>query len=518
MIPNISNKISWLKNNPEIIKNINRGIERESLRINYNGNLSKNYHPESLGSPLTHKLITTDFSENLIEFITPKIKNINCMLTMLRDIHRHTTSKLNNELLWPMSMPCYIDKNKKILLSKYGNSHIGRIKSIYREGLKNRYGIAKQIISGIHYNFSFSINFWKEHVKINNKKYNKEYISNNYFKLIRNYYRFGWIITYLFGASPAICSSFLNNYSTKLPFIKTYKNTLYLPYATSLRLSNLGYKNKFINNNFYIAFNSLKEYNLKLKYLTKTPCNTYKKIGLKKNEKYLQLNNNILQNESELYTLIRPKRTINTNESLSDALLNKGVEYIEIRSLDINPFSPIGINEKQIRFIDIFLIWCLLIKSPKFNKNEFKNINKNWNKIILEGKKPELLININNKKKTIKKIGLYILKDLKKIAKIFDKLNNNYKYQKICNKIIKKIKNPNLTLSSYLLNKLLKYGINDFGLILAKKHNKKLNTESLEIINNKNFKYEKIKSNKLNENLENKNQSNFEKFIKNYNK
>ncbi|VTR46821.1 Glutamate--cysteine ligase [Serratia fonticola] len=181
------------------------------------------------------------------------------MLTFLRDIHRHVARNLGDERMWPLSMPCFINAEQDIELAQFGTSNVGRMKTLYREGLKNRYGALMQTISGVHYNFSLPLEFWQAWAGVEDEESGKEQISAGYFRLIRNYYRFGWVIPYLFGASPAICSSFLKGRETDLPFERNERGMCYLPYATSLRLSDLGYTNKS-QSNLGITFNDLQTY------------------------------------------------------------------------------------------------------------------------------------------------------------------------------------------------------------------------------------------------------------------
>lgn len=319
--------------------------------------------------------------------------DIEHMLTFMRDLHRYTARNMGDERMWPLSMPCYIAEGQDIELAQYGTSNTGRFKTLYREGLKNRYGALMQTISGVHYNFSLPMAFWQAKCGDISGADAKEKISAGYFRVIRNYYRFGWVIPYLFGASPAICSSFLQGKPTSLPFEKTECGMYYLPYATSLRLSDLGYTNKS-QSNLGITFNDLYEYVAGLKQAIKTPSEEYAKIGIEKDGKRLQINSNVLQIENELYVPIRPKRVTRSGESPSDALLRGGIEYIEVRSLDINPFSPIGVDEQQVRFLDLFMVWCALADAPEMSSSELACTRVNWNRVILEGRKPGLTLGI----------------------------------------------------------------------------------------------------------------------------
>ncbi|QCI23930.1 glutamate--cysteine ligase [Buchnera aphidicola (Macrosiphoniella sanborni)] len=519
MIEDISKKISWLREHPKLLTGIFRGIERETLRIKKNGDFSQTKHPYFLGSPLTHQWITTDFSENLLEFITPASNKIDDLLSFLTDIHCFTASNINDERMWPFSIPYSYNKNNNIQIAQYGNSNLGKMKSVYRTGLKNRYGDLINTISGVHYNFSLPLCFWKYWKTTEQKKNSFDYVSKGYLHLIRNYYRFGWIIPYLFGASPAIPSDFLNNSNTniKYQFKKNKENIFYLPWSTSLRISNIGYtQTKILDLN--IMFNNFDEYLTSLQKALDTPSRKFINIGLKdKKNNFQQLNTNFLQTENELYTQIRPKRNIKNGETPIEALKKRGIEYIEIRSLDINPFSPIGIDKNQILLLDLFLIWCALIDSPKTNKKDFILINKNWEKIIFEGRKPNQKMYIYNQNKTKKLIEIseIIFKDLKKIALILDKHSKNLEYQIVCEKMRLFFFNPQLTYSARILQLLIKEGIKKTGLYLSQKYYKKFINHNISNINKKILQQEVEYSHQKQTQIEKSDTLSFEEYIKN---
>lgn len=518
MIPDVSDAISWLEANPYALKGIGRGIEREGLRINASGTLAQTPHPEVLGAALTHKWITTDFAEALLEFVTPVDENVDHMLILLRDIHRHVALNLGGERLWPMSMPCFIDSTQAIKLAQYGTSNIGLMKTLYREGLKNRYTTLVQIISGVHYNFSLPLTFWQARTGVTDMVSGKDIISDGYLRLMRNYYRYGWIIPYLFGASPGICASFLHNRKTKLPFKVARSGLVYLPYATSLRLSDLGYTNKS-HSQLDITFNNLEDYIYKLKQAIKTPATDYLKIGLQKDGRYLQLNTNILQIENELYAPIRPKRITQSNESPCDALMRGGIEYIEVRSLDINPFSPIGFTEEQVQFLDLFLVWCILAEASEMSTDELYYTRDNWNRVIIEGRKPGLMLGIACGKDELPLtiLGKALFKDLQRLAKTFDKNNGNNQYQQVCTKLVAGFDYPELTLSALLLEKMKEHGISKLGLILANKYHKILSKEPLEVLTEAYFTAEQQRSWQKQREIEAGSTSSFEDFLASHN-
>ncbi|EKM0375284.1 glutamate--cysteine ligase [Cronobacter turicensis] len=495
MIPDVSQALAWLTEHPEALKGIRRGLERETLRVTPDGELATTGHPESLGSALTHKWITTDFAEALLEFITPVDGDIDHMLTVMRDIHRHTARALGNERMWPLSMPCYIKEGQDIELAQYGTSNIGRFKTLYRSGLKNRYGALMQTISGVHYNFSLPLAFWQAKCQVEDAESGKEAISAGYFRLIRNYYRFGWVIPYLFGASPAICSSFLQGKPTKLPFEKTDCGMYYLPYATSLRLSDLGYTNKS-QSNLGITFNDLHSYVAGLKRAIKTPSEEYAKLGLKKDGEYLQINTNILQIENELYAPIRPKRVTRDGESPSDALLRGGIEYIEVRSLDINPFSPIGVDENQVRFLDLFMVWCALADAPEMSSDELLCTRANWNRVILEGRKPGLTLGIGceTAQFPLEKVGKDLFRDLRRVAQTLDGIHGGQEYQQVCDRLVACFDDPELTYSARILRSMIENGIGGTGRMLADNYRTMLREEPLQTLHEEDFRQEQAAS------------------------
>lgn len=460
MIPDVSQALAWLEKHPQALKGIQRGLERETLRVNADGTLATTGHPEALGSALTHKWITTDFAEALLEFITPVDGDIQHMLTFMRDLHRYTARKLGDERMWPLSMPCYIAEGQDIELAQYGTSNTGRFKTLYREGLKNRYGSLDANHLRRTLQFFITDGVLAGEMRRYGRRSGKRKISAGYFRLIRNYYRFGWVIPYLFGASPAICSSFLQGKPTTLPFEKTDCGMYYLPYATSLRLSDLGYTNKS-QSNLGITFNDLHEYVAGLKRAIKTPSEEYARIGVEKDGKRLQINSNVLQIENELYAPIRPKRVTRSGESPSDALLRGGIEYIEVRSLDINPFSPIGVDEQQVRFLDLFMVWCVLADAPEMSSDELLCTRTNWNRVILEGRKPGLTLGIGceTAQFPLPKVGKDLFRDLKRVAQTLDSIHGGEEYQKVCDELVACFDNPELTFSARILRSMIDEGI-----------------------------------------------------------
>ena len=428
-----------------------RGIEREALRVLPEGRLSERAHSDRLGAALTHPNITTDYSETLLEFITPVSYAPETAIAQLEDVQKFTLSQLDGELLWPMSMPCFVEDDDKIQLAQFGKSNVGKMKTVYRQGLKNRYGSMMQVISGIHFNFSFPQSFWHSLQAIEkNSDALDEYISDKYFALLRNYKRYCWLIPYLYGSSPAVCGSFLRNKPTDLPFKKTDKGYMYLEYATSLRMSDLGYTNSE-QSSLQICYNNLSGYLDGVKNAINLPSKKFEKIGVKVDGEYQQLNTNVLQIENELYAPVRPKCVAKAGEKPSQALRNRGVEYIEVRALDVNPFSATGISVEQIRFLDIFLTFCMLEDSPRLTCDEQAITEENMDAIVVRGRDPKLRLRDNTEDKSVRHWGNEIFNKMKSVAVLLDQANDSRLYSDVLAIEAAKISDANLTPSAKIL-------------------------------------------------------------------
>ncbi len=399
------------------LRQIRRGVEKESLRVDANGTLSQLPHPPGLGSPLTHPSITTDYSEALLEFITPVEESVAGVLNQLEKTHRFAYQHLHQERLWVTSMPCIVHGDNSIPIARYGSSNIGQMKHFYRVGLSSRYGRLMQAIAGIHYNFSLSDDFWSHWQEIQgNTLPTASYRSDCYLALVRNFYRYTWLVAYLFGASPAVCGSFVEGKKHQLePF---GQSSYYLPYATSLRMSDLGYRSA-VQEQVNFSLDNLDGYVEALRKATETPHTPYKDIGVKVDNGYRQLNHNLLQIENEYYAPVRPKRVARSGEKPSHALRDRGIEYVEVRCLDLDPFSPVGIDQHTICFLDLLLLHCLFEDSAPLSKHEIREINHNLQRVVLEGRRPELK-RLDGSSQTLTEEGSRLLDDLVTLATLLD--------------------------------------------------------------------------------------------------
>ena len=348
---------------PAILRGLRRGIEKESLRVRPDGTLAATPHPPALGSALTHPHITTDFSEAQLELITGVHPSVDACLDELRHIHQFVYRHIGDELLWCGSMPCRLPEENAIPIARYGPSNVGRAKTVYRIGLSHRYGRRMQTISGIHYNFSLPEAAWSL-TSLGDA-------SEAYFALIRNFRRHAWLLLYLFGASPAVCASFVEGRAHELRELAP--GTLYLPYATSLRMGRLGYLSE-AQDSLAVSYNDLASYTASLYDALTKPHPPYEAIGICEGDDYRQLATSLLQIENEFYSTIRPKRVIFPGERPLHALRERGVEYVEVRAMDLDPFPAIGIDAGTIRLLDVFLLHCLLTDSPPDTRQEIEAI------------------------------------------------------------------------------------------------------------------------------------------------
>ncbi|WP_416305251.1 glutamate--cysteine ligase [Neptunicella sp. SCSIO 80796] len=437
-----------------LLTGIRHGIEREALRINPNGTLAQTPHPQVLGAALTHDWITTDFSESLMEFITPAETDPQVTMDQLFDIHKYVYANIGDEKLWPMSMPCFIQHQDQIPLAQYGTSNIGKMKTLYRTGLKNRYGSMMQAIAGVHFNFSLSGDFWQQWlVKEDGSEVTQDDISAAYFAMIRNYRRFCWMIPYLFGASPALCGSFIKDKNTTLPFEQLGKGTVYLPYATSLRMSDLGYTND-AQSGLYICYNELDNYVASLRKAIHTPSTKFEKFAGKIDGKLQQLNANVLQIENELYSPIRPKQPTLPLEKPTDALAARGISYIEVRALDVNPFSPVGIELEQFYFLDVFLLYCLLAPSADLNNDTFRETEVNLRTVVEQGRQPGLSLLQNGEQVAMQQWAKQIFDSLGEIAAILDNVHQGDNFSRAVEAQWRKFADPDQTPSARILSLL----------------------------------------------------------------
>lgn len=427
------------------------GLERESLRVSRDGSIAQTPHPVKFGSSLTHPHITTDYSEALLEFVTRPYTNKENLLSFLRDCQTFVYRELSDELLWASSMPCVLSGETSIPIAKYGQSNLGKMKEAYRRGLGHRYGRTMQVIAGIHYNFSFSDEFWRHYQAMSGDSGNlQDFVSDAYFKIIRNLQRHGWLIPYLFGASPAVCRSFLNGAETDMAVFD--ESTYYYPYATSLRMSDIGYQNsKEDKAGIHVSYDGVPQYTQCLRHAISTVHAPFSEMGVKVNGKYEQLNANLLQIENEYYSSVRPKQIAESHEMPINALRSRGVQYIELRSLDINVFEPCGISDKAPYFLEAFMLFCLLDESPVISALEHHEIAQNVQDVARMGRKPGLMLQRQGESVSLSDWATEIFDQMAGVCDLLDQNEKKGTYQTILSHYKARVTDPEMTPSAQML-------------------------------------------------------------------
>jgi len=503
------------------LRGILRGLEKESLRVTPEGTLAQTDHPPALGSALTHPHITTDYSEALLEFITEPFADVEHLLAQLDDIHRFTYQQLatSRERLWPASMPCILGSDAEIPVARYGSSNSGKMKTVYRVGLGHRYGRSMQTIAGIHYNFSLPDDFWRAlQMQTDNQQTLQDFKTERYFGLIRNFRRNFWLLIYLFGASPTVCACFVNNRAHKLQPFPAAEQTMYLPYATSLRMGDLGYQSD-AQKTLVVNYNNLSDY-------LKTLCGAitqshpaYEQIGVKDSEgNYQQLNSSLLQIENEFYSSIRPKRTTERGETALQALRLRGVEYVEVRCVDLNPYEPLGITIEQMQVMDAFLLYCLLSDSPATDEREFYQGQENQKRIVNSGRDPSLQLLRGDQSVSMRSWANEILSGSGACAELLDQAKGGDAYRQALLLQLDKVEDAELTPSARVLRDMSSAQQSFYAhtLALAEQHRAYFAAHPLAAEKQAEFKQMSEQSQQAQEKLESGLAIDFAQYLENY--
>ncbi|HBM5453691.1 bifunctional glutamate--cysteine ligase GshA/glutathione synthetase GshB [Enterococcus faecium] len=293
------------------------GIEREGQRVDLAGNLAKTDHPAIFGDRSYHPYIQTDFSETQTEMITPVTDSIPELFQYLAAVYDVTARSIpKEEMIWPLSMPPALpEKDEEIIIAKLKNFE----DVLYRRYLAKEYGKRKQMVSGIHFNFEFGDELLRTLFSHQEEFQDfSEFKTELYLKTARNFMRYRWMITYLFGASPMSEKNyFLDESHPQEP-------------VRSIRNSALGYTN---HPNVKVSYASMKQYLADIERM---------------------IEEGKLSEEKEFYTPLR----FRGGKKVAD-LATTGVRYIELRNIDLNPYARLGINPEQVRFLQLFLMYML---------------------------------------------------------------------------------------------------------------------------------------------------------------
>ena len=449
-----------------------KGVERESLRVTPSGQISQAPHPRALGSALANEHVTTDYSEALIELVTPPFAHTWELVQYLADLHHFVYTNLpDGELLWATSMPCAIKGDASIPIAQFGSSNVGRMKTVYRHGLGHRYGRVMQAIAGVHFNYSFPDHFWPVLADVlQPRDAGQAFRSESYFSLLRNYRRHGWIVLYLFGNSPALCPSFLQG--RQVDGLEPLEpGSLYAPFATSLRMSDLGYRNKS-QAGLNVSVNSLEHYVRDLTAAISTPHPDYEKIGVKVAGEYAQLNANLLQIENEYYSFIRPKRITRSGERPTKALQRAGVQYVEMRSLDVSVFDPVGVNQNKLRFLEAFAAFCVLHDGRSIEGSEQEELDGNHAIVARQGRRPGLLLRRDGREVRLSDWAAEIIDSMRGLCELLDEGDAQRPYLTALELQEEKIRDVALTPAARSLHEMRanEESFFDFALRMSKLH------------------------------------------------
>jgi glutamate--cysteine ligase len=428
----------------------NYGIEREGLRVNDNGELSEKEHPSVFGDKVKNSYITTDFAESQVEVITPPFKNPKDTYNFANTLYDIVAMEIGEEYIWPQSMPGVVPADNKIKIAEYGENARGKEARIYREKLIEKYGGKRQIICGIHYNFSFNDDFINKlysskafnelfiNSNIKNEELDyKEFKNNIYLKITRNYLRYRWLIIYLLGASGVVDKSYVSNCLKASK--KITEDGFSNEGALSYRNSECGYKNKV---ELYPNYDSIHKYTESLK-------------------KFIE--DKLIDSHKELYSSIRLKPADVGN--FIDSLKKDGIQYLEYRSIDINPFEKGGISSEDLYFLQIFNLFLLIQEESDYDKWQEEGVE-NQNIISRYGQS-QVMLKKDGKAISKEQWGLEILNNIKAI-------NNELKLgrEEIINLMIEKIKDYKLTYAYKIEKKVKEEGYINAHINIAKKHKK----------------------------------------------
>ncbi|WP_270550420.1 bifunctional glutamate--cysteine ligase GshA/glutathione synthetase GshB [Clostridium perfringens] len=417
----------------------NFGLEKENVRVTERGNLALTPHPKAFGDRENNPYIKTDFSESQLEMVTPICNTLEEVYSFICNLNKVVSLEImkNGEFLWPQSNPPILPREEEISIAKLSN----REDELYRENLSYKYGKKKQVISGIHYNFSFKEEFIKllyKELKV--KKDFREFKDDIYLRMARNFQKYHWLLIYLTGASPVFHESYIDE--IKEEGEKLGEDSYYIKDDTSLRNSSYGYKNK---KDYYVSYNSIEEYASDIKNLVK---------------------DKEIQSIKEYYNPIRLKSL--GSEDMLESLLNKGIDYLEVRLLDLDPLSVQGVNKETLYLVHLFMIYTLLKENKEITYKDQEEFFKNHDMVSLKGRNEEAVIHENGIPVLLKDKGREILSEMDEIVEIL--FSNNEKFKNVIKRALEKINNPHDTISEKLIKDIKEEGYINFHMRLAKEY------------------------------------------------
>lgn len=363
------------------------GLEREGLRVTAAGKLAMTPHPAIFGNKLKNPYITTDFSESQVEVVTPAYDTVPKTYAVLEGLCDIVNNEIGDEYFWPQSMPCDIPEDGDIPIAVYEGEKDAEAAMAYRKGLIERYGGKKQLISGIHFNFSFTERFIdKLHAAVAPEKPRKDFKDGVYLKLVRNYLRYRWLVVYLLGCSSALHKSYIPECVSQMEPVGD--DSYVLKTGPSFRNSICGYKNKIA---LFPSYRTVREYTADVQNF---------------------VDKGLISAPKELYTQIRMKAK--GVDNILESLEEDGIKYLEIRTVDLNVFDKCGIAEKDLVFLHQFMLY-LLVEEESDDVDWQKEGLENEEKVAFFGLDPNLIIRQNGKEVSMTRWALEILEKMQKM-------------------------------------------------------------------------------------------------------
>ena len=417
----------------------NFGLEKENVRVTESGNLALTPHPKAFGDREKNAYIKTDFSESQLEMVTPVCNTLEEVYSFICNLNKVVSLEImkNGEFLWPQSNPPILPREEEIPIAKLSN----REDELYRENLSYKYGKKKQVISGIHYNFSFKEEFIKllyKELKV--EKDFREFKDDIYLRMARNFQKYHWLLIYLTGASPVFHESYIDEIKKDGEILG--EDSYYIKDDTSLRNSSYGYKNK---KDYYVSYNSIGEYASDIKNLVK---------------------DKEIQSIKEYYNPIRLKSL--GSEDMLESLLHKGIDYLEVRLLDLDPLSIQGVSKETLYLVHLFMIYTLLKENKEITYKDQEEFFKNHDMVALKGRNEDAVIHENGVPVLLKDKGREILSEMDEIVEIL--FSNNEEFKNVIKRALEKINNPHDIISEKLIKDIKEEGYINFHMRLAKEY------------------------------------------------
>lgn len=417
----------------------NFGLEKENVRVTEDGKLALTPHPKAFGDKDRNPYIKTDFSESQLEMVTPVCNTIEDVYSFISNLNKVVSLELikNGEYLWPQSNPPILPNEDEIPIAKLANKE----DELYRENLSKRYGKKKQVISGIHYNFSFKEEFMQllyKELKV--KEDFRTFKDNMYLRMTRNFQKYNWLLIYLTGASPVFHESYMDE--IKENGDKLDCDSYYIKGDTSLRNSYYGYKNK---KDFCVSYNSIEQYANDIRNL---------------------VNDKEIQSAKEYYNPIRLK-SLGSSDMIGN-LLTKGIDYLEVRLLDLNPLNLQGISKETLYLVHLFMIYTLLKENHSITCKDQKEFFKNYEIVAVSGRNENTVIYENGVPVLLKDKGRELLEEMNEIIDLL--FSNNREFKEVIENSLEKINNSKNTFSEELLEDIKEEGYIAFHMRKTKEY------------------------------------------------